>query len=241
MDADSGIAILLEEMDGRWIAHVLGLPGCFAHGATADQAVENIPAALERHRAWRLSIAQPFSIPRGGVVVEEKIRAWESEPGYEVNAFFAADRPPLTAEDIRRYERLLAAARRDLLEAVEGLSPEELTRPVEGERWSMEGVLGHVARSELWYLDRLGLAPPWDELPCEALRSLQWAREILLHRLPALQACDEVRCVSGEVWSARKVLRRALWHARDHTGHLLKMRQRVQSARLSGGAADGEP
>jgi ferritin len=30
--------------------------------------------------------------------------------------------------------------------------------------------------------------------------------------------------VNGEFWSPRKVLRRALWHERDHTEHIRKLR-----------------
>jgi hypothetical protein len=33
--------------------------------------------------------------------------------------------------------------------------------------------------------------------------------------------------LSGETWSARKVMRRTLWHERDHTAHILKLRQRL--------------
>jgi hypothetical protein len=33
----------------------------------------------------------------------------------------------------------------------------------------------------------------------------------------------QVTGVDGELWSPRKVLRRALWHERDHTDHLRKV------------------
>ncbi|MDW8214000.1 MAG: hypothetical protein RMJ55_10615 [Roseiflexaceae bacterium] len=37
---------------------------------------------------------------------------------------------------------------------------------------------------------------------------------------------DDKRVVAGqggEVWSARKVVRRALWHERDHTQHIARL------------------
>ncbi len=228
MEARSGIPLLLEETDGRWVAHLAGLPGCFANGATPHQAMENVPQALERYASWRRAIGRPCSIPRGGLVIEEMIRAWQSEPGYEVNAFFAADRPPLQGEELELYECLLAAARADLLAAVEGLTMEQLQRPLQGERWPMEGVLGHVALAEWWYLDRMGLAPSREGLPETVFLRLEWMQQRLLERLPQLAAKDEVCCRRGELWSARKVLRRALWHARDHTAHLLSLRARVE-------------
>jgi hypothetical protein len=37
-----------------------------------------------------------------------------------------------------------------------------------------------------------------------------------------------VATLSGETWSARKVLRRAMWHERDHTQHIRKLRQQLR-------------
>jgi hypothetical protein len=34
--------------------------------------------------------------------------------------------------------------------------------------------------------------------------------------------------LAGETWSARKVLRRSLWHRRDHTAHIAKLRARLR-------------
>jgi hypothetical protein len=45
---------------------------------------------------------------------------------------------------------------------------------------------------------------------------------LLLKSLPGLEASDKV---DGEFWSPRKVLRRAIWHERDHTAHSKKLLQ----------------
>ena len=42
----------LEEMEGRWIAHVTALPGCFASDADQGAAVANAPPAIADYRAW---------------------------------------------------------------------------------------------------------------------------------------------------------------------------------------------
>jgi len=42
--------------------------------------------------------------------------------------------------------------------------------------------------------------------------------------LTALSGQTGVVALAGEVWSARKVLRRSLWHERDHTQHILQLR-----------------
>ena len=48
---------------------------------------------------------------------------------------------------------------------------------------------------------------------------------LLLKSLPGLEASDKVISVDEEFWSPRKVLRRALWHERDHTAHINKLLQ----------------
>jgi len=41
--------------------------------------------------------------------------------------------------------------------------------------------------------------------------------------LPKLEGVKKVLGVDGEFWSPRKVLRRALWHERDHVEHIKKL------------------
>ena len=94
------------------------------------------------------------------------------EDDYEVNAFFASDRPPVTVEELPEYDLLLGAARQDVLAAVNDLSPEQLDRTLPGERWPIAGILHHVARAELWYLDRIGLSFPRPDLAEDAFRAL---------------------------------------------------------------------
>jgi len=118
----------------------------------------------------------------------------------------------------------LEVSRRDLLQAVEGLDPEAMQRPIPGERWPLGGIVDHVARSELWYLDRLGLAFSRNELSPEPLDAIHQVRQRLLAMLTALSGQTGVLALAGEVWSARKVLRRTLWHERDHTQHILQLR-----------------
>jgi hypothetical protein len=41
--------------------------------------------------------------------------------------------------------------------------------------------------------------------------------------LPTLEGMKQVFGVDGEFWSPRKVLRRALWHEKDHVEHICKL------------------
>ena len=43
-----------QEVDGRWIAEVVELPGVLAHGATQDQAIAHVQALALRVVADRL-------------------------------------------------------------------------------------------------------------------------------------------------------------------------------------------
>jgi uncharacterized damage-inducible protein DinB len=161
------------------------------------------------------------------MIVAEVARSWIYEQDYEVNAFFSSDRPPLTEGEVKELEVILHAARQDLETELEEISDEAATTELPGERWSIMGVLDHVASAEQWYLDRMGLALSTSELPADPRARLIKVRDHTLANLPALAARRGVVTLSGETWSARKVMRRTLWHERDHTQHIRKIMQRL--------------
>jgi len=220
--------VCAEEMEGRWIAHIPDLPGCFAAHDERDEAIAAAPKAVEAYVAWCAAAGVRISGVSPPMVVSEVVRAWQYEPEYEVNAFFAADRPPVAADELPEYQRLLEASRRDLLQAVEGLGPEAMQRTIPGEPAPLGGIVHLVARTELWYLDRLGLAFPHGHLSPEPLDAIQQVRQQLVGMLTALSSQTGVVALAGEVWSARKVLRRTLWHERDQTRHILDVRARMR-------------
>ena len=157
------------------------------------------------------------------MIVSEVIRAWEFEDGYMVHAFFASDRPPLIEEELSEYDVLLRATMVDLLSVVNDLQPEDEHREFPGEARTIAGILDHVARGDLFYLDRLGLAFSQHELPEDARASLKKVGDHILGTLPALMKRSGAMTLGGETWSARKMLRRSLWHRRDHTFHIGKL------------------
>jgi predicted RNase H-like HicB family nuclease/uncharacterized damage-inducible protein DinB len=220
--------VCAEEMDGQWIAHVPDLPGCFSTHAERDAAIAAAPAAVEAYIAWCAENGIRVSGVSPPMVVSEVIRSWSYEPEYEVNAFFAADRPSVSSDELPEIQRLLTASRKDLIAALDGLSFDDMDRSHPGERWSIGGIVHHVARSELWYLDRLGLAFPRDELNPDPVEAAEQVRRHTLSQLPSLSRQGGVIALAGEIWSARKVLRRTMWHERDHTQHIRKLRERGQ-------------
>jgi predicted RNase H-like HicB family nuclease/uncharacterized damage-inducible protein DinB len=220
--------VAAEEMDGQWIAHVPDLPGCFSTHKERDTAIAGVPAAIEAYIAWAGRHGLRISGLSAPMIVSEVIRSWMYEDDYEVNAFFASDRPPVTVEELPEYELLLSAARQDLLASVEPLTPEQLDRSLPGERWSVGGILHHVARAELWYLDRIGLGFPRTDLAEEPFRAIAQVREHLRANLRSVASRTGVVTLSGEVWTARKVMRRSLWHERDHHEHIAKLLPRLR-------------
>ncbi|MEK7786613.1 MAG: DinB family protein [Chloroflexota bacterium] len=216
----------LEEMEGRWIAFIAELPGCFASDADQSAALAKVPPAMADYFAWLRAHGEAIPDELIQTQVDEIHRAWNSETDYEVNAFFAVDRPPLTPDEIARALRLLEWSRADLLTSVEGLSPDVLARPVEGE-WSILGILNHVGRAEWWYLDRLSQSFPREELPQDLFSRLEKIRAHFRMILPMLAGDERLTEPAHERWSPRKMLRRALWHERDHTDHILQFRRRL--------------
>jgi len=222
--------ICLEEIEGRWIAHVPALPGCFASAGDRDTAQALAPSAIGDYLNWRRAHGDESIPPDSSIEInaEEIIREWPhpADPDYVVNAFFAADALTLTSQDIDQAQRLLEWSRADLLAAIDDLSHDECVRPVEGE-WSIARILTHVGGAEWWYLDRLELAFPRDEVPDEWRARLDRVRARLLEVLPGLEGVARFEMKRGEGWSPRKIVRRALWHERDHTQHILQFRARL--------------
>lgn len=223
--------VCCEEMEGRWIAHVPALWGCYASAADRPAALAALPAAIAEYWAWRGRHGEsaPAAEPAVDLDVEETVREWlhPAVEGYVVNAFFASDASPVTGPEIEQLHRLLAWSRADLLAAADGLPDGFMEQPVEGE-WNIAGILNHTARAERWYLDRLDLAQPAESAGTSWRERLDISRARLLEILPDLGCMARVEVKNGELWSPRKLLRRALWHERDHTQHILQFRARLE-------------
>lgn len=222
--------------EGRSIAWALEHPGCFAYGMKGDAALLNLETALDRYAGWILHHEPNTWLTFAPDEIECVVNGtWEvyyindgfdkigEVDGYAVDSFFPYDWKPLTAVEIERALKMLAWSRDDLLKTVAGLDRQKLEQTYPGERWSIDGILGHVAGAEWWYLDRLGLACPRQQVPDDSHRRLDLIRPLLHAALPKLEGVVEVAGVDGEFWSPRKLLRRALWHERDHTEHIKKL------------------
>jgi len=121
--------------------------------------------------------------------------------------------------------QLLAWSREILISVVQGLSAEKLAQTYPNERWAINGILKHIGGGEWFYQERIGYPFPENEedLPSDPFERLRVVREHFTALLPKLDRVTKVIGVEGEIWSPRKMLRRALWHERDHTEHIRKL------------------
>lgn len=220
--------------EGRTIAWMLENPGGFCYGNDAQEALSNIGDAIREYNEWLAKHGQvSWAIPEEQEVhIEETWNVYFIDreydlvaDGYEVNAWFQHDWKLLRSNDIGRAIDLLAMSRSDLLSAVHGLDQDIMEAMYPGERWSIAGILKHVGGAEWWYLDRLDLAFDMEMLPSDPFERLVGVRELLINNLSDWEMLEHVVGIDGEFWNPRKVLRRAIWHERDHTAHIKKLLQ----------------
>jgi DinB family protein len=222
--------------DGRSIAWALEHPGCFAYGPDQAGAEALFPDAARSYAAWVTGNGGDWPPARAGMscATEETFDVYYVDSSFErvgqahgsmVESFFGYDWKPLGPLDVDRAMHILAWCRADLLGMVSGLTSEQLSRSHPGERWDINGILKHIAGGEWWYQERIGFPFPEREqdLPLDPLTSLELVRDHFRTLLPKLAGLDRVVGREGELWSPRKVLRRLVWHERDHTEHIRKL------------------
>jgi uncharacterized damage-inducible protein DinB len=216
--------------EGRSLAWVFDHPGCFAYGKDGTEAILRVPQALITYREWIgektndswLSDLQDFDIALTEVFECYKFMLGDRET--EITAYFQDDSRPLSATEIKQASLLLTWTRDDLVLLISPLTLQKREQQFSGERWSINGVLRHVANANWWYLDRLQMAGiPRDQLSNHPVERLSQLHELMINSLSALKNRPEILEIDGETWSARKVLRRALWHIRDHHFHIERL------------------
>jgi len=223
------IHLALEDMEpNHWIAWALGLPACYSSATTAVDAIELAPQKIMEYFSWLMSNNNIFPAVKEEVDVDivEIFHSFASseDPEYIVNAFFDDDRHALGYWDVITGLTLLNWTRQDLLSTIQSFTQEQLTRTIPGEiRGSVSGILNHIAIAENWYFSHLDRGLQQDQLPGDPLDRLVVVRENTIKQLPGLIGNERITHNYDELWSARKVVRRTLWHERDHTQHISRL------------------
>ncbi len=216
--------------DGSCMAHVAELPGCFAIGATREEAIARSREAVAGYVEWLRSHGEP--VGDGEIEVEAAQEApveghFPGTPGDHV-ARFESDMGTVTDEEIGRALRWLGWSRAELEEMFAEVPYEELDWGPPGETATMRSILQHVASAEAWYLKNLeaGVA---HQLPTTLETVRRWAQRRL--REMTREERGALRLHDGEEWTARKVLRRFLEHEREHSGQLREMMAKKEEGR----------
>jgi predicted RNase H-like HicB family nuclease len=216
----------VEDMEpGRWIAWVFDLPGCYSGGQSRDQAIESAPAAIEEMllRLDRAGYGISREVTAITAVVAEEFRSFPHSPDYLVNAYFENDDVPLTDDDVAYGRHVLKMNRGELSVVTDGLAEDILLRTIPGEvQTNLRGILNHIGTAEWWYWDRLGMIFPREKRPRETRELLAVIRDFTMTHLSDLMGSDLKTVRSGETWSPRKLLRRAIWHERAHTVQIIR-------------------
>jgi hypothetical protein len=217
-------------IEGRSLAWVLDFPGCFTYGKDGTEAILRTPQGVLAFREWvgeHTSNSWLEDLGDFDIALTEIFECYtikNEKYDYEVNAWFNDDIRTLSSIEVERGLAMLDWSQADLESLLSPLSRDQLEQKFAGERWSIEGVARHVANANWWYLDRLGLAGI--DLKMTSNNSIERMSQVQdeLHRvLPTLVNKSLKIEMDGETWSPRKLLRRAIWHMRDHYFHIERL------------------
>jgi uncharacterized damage-inducible protein DinB/predicted RNase H-like HicB family nuclease len=211
--------------DGKWVfARLPDLMGCFSKEKEREAALEKLPDRINAYITWLKNHGE--NIEKSERIEIDLVEIFEcyEDDGYEVNAFFEADRTPLSKEEIEKGIQRMIWSRQDLLEKISSLSQEVLDKRL-NDKWSIRRNLEHIATAEWWYLTRLNLKLPhhkdekvFPQSASDGLEKMKALRELSIEKLSVLneEERSQITVHSGERWTARKVLKRFLEHEQEH-------------------------
>jgi hypothetical protein len=201
-----------------WVGELLGL---FVNESSEDEALRQIPGAIVAYLQWLRRHGEDIKAPEAAMVAGAERQTPDLDLAYgEYAALFDRDRVPVTDDDLVQATRWMRYMRDDTLDLVARLPAAAMgwrRRP--DHKYSIGDYLEHIARAERWYLTRL-----WPDVPLHVpgatvLRSLAQSRERALNWLLTMPVELRGRVVDfggGDLWTARKVLGRYLYHERYH-------------------------
>ena len=228
---------------GRVMAHVLEPPGLGVRFSCRRALESGLRSLISDHLAWLSTHGEPVPEEARYRVVEEVRVSGNFESGDDVG-FYTPDARPPSKEEIERYLRIGNWAHQDLLELVKPLSEKLLNRKPNEQTRCIRDILVHLARAELWYMTRIiddpeeGGLPPiisrtdaWvdkhSSRPVDCLRVTWGAFQEFARNLPPEWRGRVITpgwyAAIPEKWSARKVLRRAIEHCREHTRNIQRL------------------
>lgn len=204
---------LEEGPGGATRVHALSLPGCTSEGATRDEALAALPAALGDWLALLAEVGERVPTPDAelDLVVEEWIQSDADVAAGESDVCYEADLAVLEPAEIDLLLRRLGDLRGRLLRTVRSVRDAEMDQIELPGGFTLRRALDELARAQWWTLSRLG-SSPMAEVPEKTLGRLDTAMALVLQRFTEMSPEERSTAleIEGELWSPRKVLRRLL-------------------------------
>ena len=222
--------------ENRILAWALDYPGCFSYGETEEEALLRIPKAFVAYQHWvdlkagnrswlqnvkdfDIRLVETFKV----YDINDQFEVIE-KGAYSVNAWFQSDWLPLTEQEVEHALMLVDWSRQDLLSLLDTIPEDLKEKKYPDERWNINGIIRHIASAEWWYLDRLGLTNlTKHDLPKNTFDRLDLVRKQVIDAIPGQVGIQLVYGKDGEFWSPRKLIRRILWHEKDHIQHIYQL------------------
>lgn len=216
MDGSTSYDAYLEgTSDGQWRARILDLAGCWADGATEQQALAALAATIPAYFAWLRAHDDYTPVVAGPFTVQPRqSQPARSDQGRPIGAFFTLDALPVTTEELDWDLALLGWAYDDVVAAIARM----------GNATAADATAAFIVRAQNWVLASLDptLAVADTTTPAgAAAESIAAFARTVLARLRGTTAAQwsGVRESAGETWSLRKVLRVSIELAREATAH----------------------
>ncbi len=211
--------------DGGCLLFTFSPPGLLARGPSLEAALASAPMEAERLRVFLDEcgclddLEQPWSHDgTPDIVVAETVRRQGRVANGGTRATFTPDLEPVTAGEVARCIALMTHMRETLFALRDTIPSEGYSFRSRPDRMPISEQLRHIAYCECWYLRRF-----WPDLPRLARTTDVWekltqCRGLALSKLTHLTPEDAaaVRKVEGEMWTARKLFRRFLYHETFH-------------------------
>ena len=205
-------AWLLRNPSGGWLALAADLAGCYASGASQEEALARLAEAIPAYFAW-LSRHDDYTPTIHSQIRVTVVETADARPG-ELSAFFSADAEPVNDEDLDWLLALLGWAYDDLLAAAS-------QRPVGP---ALEAMLTSVAAVQAALVTHATGASAPEPSGAGAAR-VQAARDAALARFRATSARQRevTHEESGQRWSLRRGIRESVLLARRATDDLARL------------------
>lgn len=223
------------DKSGRCMAHILDLPGCTVRATNKNDAVSQLPNAIQAYSSWLRNHGE--TIPLGGGAIEIEIAENRDgggpfDPG-DAAALYLPDQRSLSLQEMERLIRLMSYSRDDLLALVIPLSTQVLDWQPSPQNFSIHRILRHIGNAEEWYVSRITpsqkLPAEWEhdeDLPILEFLEMERRTAVACIRHWSEEERSNVFCPQAwtqnpdETWTARKALRRFLEHEREHTSQI---------------------